>query len=126
MLAIEMKKIKVEMNTPIYLGLLSVLETSKTLMFEFWYVYVEPKYQQNAKLCYMDIGTFIIHIKTKDVYKDNANYAERRFNTSDYDVSRPLPIGKNEKMNGLVKNELGGKIMTEVVALRSCLFNGWW
>ena len=112
------------MNTPIYLGLLSVLETSKTLMFEFWYVYVEPKYQQNAKLCYMDIGIFIIHIKTKDVYKDNANYAERRFKTSHYDVSRPLPIGKNEKMNGLVKNELGGKIMTEVVALRSCLFNG--
>ena len=71
----------------------------------------------------MDTGTFIIYIKTKDVYEDIANYVERRFNTSNYDVSRPLPIGKNEKMNGLVKNELEGKIMAEVVALRSFLFN---
>ena len=58
-----MKKIKVKMNRPIYLGM-SILQISKTLMYEFWYGYIKPKYQNNAKLCYMDADSFIIHIKT--------------------------------------------------------------
>ena len=49
----EMKKTKVKMNKPIYLGL-SILEISKTLMYEFWYDYMKPKYNDNIKLCYMD------------------------------------------------------------------------
>ena len=53
LLAIEMKKIKVKLNKPIYLGLL-ILEISKTLMYEFWYDCIKPKYQNNAKLHYMD------------------------------------------------------------------------
>ena len=57
-----MKKVKVKMNEPLYLGL-SILEISKTLMYEFWYDYIKPKYQQNVKLCYMDTGRLIIHIK---------------------------------------------------------------
>ena len=65
LLAIEMKKTKVKMNKPVYLGL-SILEISKTLMYEFWYDYIKPKYQNNAKLCYMDTDSFIIHIKTED------------------------------------------------------------
>ena len=69
LLAIEMKKIKVKMNKPVYLGLL-VLEISKTLMYEFWYDYIEPKYQNNATLCYMDKGSLIIYIKTEDFYED--------------------------------------------------------
>ena len=52
-LAIEMKKIKVKMNKPVYLEL-SILEIKKTLTYEFWYDYVKPKYQNNAKLCYME------------------------------------------------------------------------
>ena len=52
-----MKKIEVNMNKPVYLGL-SILEISKTLMYEFWYDYIKPKYQNNAKLCYMDIILF--------------------------------------------------------------------
>ena len=63
LLAIEMKKIKVKINMPIYLGM-SILQISKTLMYEFWYGYIKPKYQNNAKLCYMDADSFIIHIKT--------------------------------------------------------------
>ena len=58
-----MKKIKVKINMPIYLGM-SILQISKTLMYEFWYGYIKPKYQNNAKLCYMDADSFIIHIKT--------------------------------------------------------------
>ena len=68
LLAIEMKKIKVKMNN-VYLDL-SILEISKTLMYEFWYDYIKPKYQNNAKLCYMDTDSFIIRINTEDFYKD--------------------------------------------------------
>ena len=60
-----MKKAKVKMNRLAYLGL-SILEISKTLVFEFWYDYVKPKYLDNVKLCYMDADSFIMHIKTED------------------------------------------------------------
>ena len=84
LLAIEMKKTKVKMNKPAYLGL-SILEISKTLMYEFWYDYFKPKYQNNAKLCYMDTDSFIIHIKTEDFYKDIADDVKKRYDTSDYE-----------------------------------------
>ena len=117
LLAIEMKKTKPKMNKPVYLGL-SILEISKTLMYEFWYDYMKPKYGDNVKLCYMDTDSFIMHIEREDFYKDIANDVEKRFDTSNYEVNRPLPTGKNEKVIGLMKDELGGKIMTEFVALR--------
>ena len=63
LLAIEMQKIKGKMNKPVYLGL-SILEISKTLIYEFWYDYIKPKYQENLKLCYMEIDNLIIHVKT--------------------------------------------------------------
>ena len=117
LLTIEMKKTKLKMNKPIYLGL-SILEISKTLMYEFWYDYMKPKYSDKVKLCYMDTDSFIMHIKTEDFYKDIADDVEKRFDTSNYEVNRPLLIGKNKKVIGLMKDELGGKIMTEFVALR--------
>ena len=115
--AIEIKKIKVKMNNSVYLGL-SILEISKTLMCQFRYDYVKPKYQNNAKLCYMDTDSFNINIKTEDFYEDIAHDVEKRFDTSNYEVNRPLPKGKNKKVIGLMKDELGGKIMTEFAALR--------
>ena len=93
-----MKKTKVKMNKPIYLGL-SILEISKILMHEFQYNYMKPKYRDNVKLCYMDTDRFIMHIKTEGFYKD-------------------IAIGKNKKVIELMKDELGGKIMTEFVALK--------
>ena len=114
---IEMKKTKVKMNKPIYFGL-SILEISKILMYEFWYDYMKPKYNNNVKLCYMDMDSFIMDIKTNDFYKDIANDVENRFETSNYEVNRPLPMGKNKKVIGLMKDELGGKIITEFVTLR--------
>ena len=105
------------MNKPVYLDL-SVLEISKTLMYEFWFDYIKPQYQNNAKLCYMDTDSFIINIKTEDFYEDIANDVEKRFDTSNYEVNRPLPTGKNKNVIELMKNELGGNIMTEFVALR--------
>ena len=90
-------------------------------MYEFWYDYIKPKYQDKSKLCYMDTDSFIIHIKTEDFYKDIANDVEKWFDTSNYDENdkRPLPIGKNKKVIGLFKDELGGKIMIEFLGLRA-------
>ena len=114
---IEMNKIKVKMNKPIYLGL-SILEISKLSMYEFWYDYMKPKYGDNIKLCYMDTDSFIMNIKTEDFYKDIANDVKKRFDTSNYEVNRPLPTGKNKKVIGLMKDELGRRVITEFVALR--------
>ena len=114
---IEMKKTKVKMNKPIYLGL-SILEISKILMYEFWYDYMKPKYNDNVRLCYMDMDSFIMNIKTNDFYKDICDDVDNRFDTSNYEVKRPLPIGKNKKVIGLMKDELGGEIITEFIALR--------
>ena len=114
---IEMNKTKVKMNKLIYLGL-SILDISKILMYEFWYDYMKPKYNDNVKLCYMDTDSFIMNIKTNDFYKDIANDVEKRFDTSNYEVNRPLPTGKKKKVIGLMKDELGGKIITEFVTVR--------
>ena len=117
LLIIEMKKVRLKMNKPIYLGL-SILEISKIIMYEFWYDYMKKKYGDMVKLCYMDTDSLIMNIKTKDFYKDIAQDFEERFDTSNYDVDIPLPKGKNKKVIGLMKDELGGGIITEFVALR--------
>ena len=82
-LAIEMRNIQIIMNKPVYLGL-SMLDLSKTIMYEFWYDYVKPKYGENAKLCYMDTDSFIVHVKTDDIYKNIAEYIETKFNISNF------------------------------------------
>ena len=119
LLSIEMKKAKVKMNKPIYLGL-SILEISKTLMCEFCYDYMKGKYGNNVKFCYMHTDSFIMHKEEKieDFYEDIANDVEKRFDTSNYEVKRPLPTGMNKNVIGLMKDELGGKIMIEFYALR--------
>ena len=96
LLIMEMNKVEVKMNKPIYLGQ-AILDISKTLMYEFWYDYIKPKYGDKARLCYMDTDSFVMHIKTEDFYKDIAGDVERWFDTSNYDVKdkRPLSIGKN-------------------------------
>ena len=114
---IETKRTKVKMNKPTYLEL-SILEISKLLMYEFWYDYMKPKYGDNVKLCCMDTDSFIMIIKTEDFYKDIANDAEKRFDTSNYEVDRPLSTGKNNEVIGLMKDALGGRVITEFVALR--------
>ena len=113
-MAIEMKKTKVKMNKLIYLGM-SILDISKTLLYD----YIKPKYQDRAKLCYMDTDSFIIYIKTENFYENIANDVEKWFDTSnnDEDDKRSLPIDKDKKVIGLFKGELGGKIMKEFAGL---------
>ena len=92
----KMKKTEVKMNKPIYLGQ-AILDISKTLMYEFWYEYIKPKYKDIAKLCYMDTDSFIILVKTEDFYSDIDYNVKKWFDPSTYDKNdkRPLPIGIN-------------------------------
>ena len=119
----KMGKTKVVMNKPVYLGQ-AILDLSKIVMYEFHYDYMKPKYGENLKLCYMDTDSLMYHIKTKDFYEDIAKDVETRFNPSGYskEDARPLAIGLNKKIIGLMKDELGGKIITEFVALRPKLY----
>ena len=118
-MAMEMKKTRVKMNKPLYLGM-SILDISKMLMYKFWYNYFKPKYGDRAKLCYTDTDSFIIYIKTEDFFQDISNDVEKQFDTYNFDKNdkRPLPIGKNKKVSGLFKDELGGKTIIEVITLR--------
>ena len=109
-----MNKTRVKMNKSIYLGLL-ILDISKILMYD----YVKPKYGNRVKLCYMDRDSFIMSIKTNDFYNDISIDVDKRFDTSNYEIYRLLPTGKNKKVIGLMKDELGGKIITEFVTMKS-------
>ena len=73
-------------------------------MYEFWYGYLKPKYGDRIKFCYTDTDSLIFFIKTEDFYEDIADDVETRFDTSGYKVDRPLPVGKNKKMIGLMKD----------------------
>ena len=82
-------------------------------MFELWYDYVKSKYGENAKLCYMNADMFIVHVKADDIYKGIAEDVETRFDTSNYELERLLPKGKDKNVVGVMKDGLGGKIMNE-------------
>ena len=92
------------MSEPVYLGL-PILELNKMLMYEFWYDYVKPKYDEKAKLCYMDTDSLILYRKTTDIYIDITVDVGTRFDVSNYELDRLLP--KRKKVIGLMKDELG-------------------
>ena len=98
LMAIEIIKARVKMFKPLYLGM-SILDISKTLMYEVWYNYIGPKYEEKGKLCYTDTDSFIINTKTEDFFEDISHDVERWFDISNYDKNdkRPIPISKNKK-----------------------------
>ena len=120
----EMGKVRVVMNKPVYLSQ-AILDLSKTIMYEFHYDYMIPEYGDRLKLCYMDTDSLIYSIKTEDFYSDISPDVESRFDTSGYpnDGSGPLPVGKNKKVIGLMKDELGGERMKEFVSLRPKMYS---
>ena len=118
----EMGKIKAVMNKPVYLGQ-AKLDLSKIVMYEFHYNYMKRKYTEDKlTLCYMDIDSLIYDIETDDFYKDIADDVESRFDMSGYVPDRPLPVGKNKKVIGLMKDELGGGTMKEFITLRPKMY----
>ena len=122
LMSCEMGKVKVKMNKPVYLGQ-AILDLSKTIMYEFHYNYIKRKYNENnLKLLYMDTDSLVYDIKTETFYKDIAEDVETRFDTSGYEPDRPM-IGKNKKVIGLMKDELGGKIMKLFISLRPKMYS---
>ena len=111
-----MENTEIVKNKPVYLGL-SILELSEILMHEFWYDYVKPIYGEKSKLYDTDRDSFIVYIKRDDIYKGIEEDVETRFDTSNYEWDRPLAKGKSKKVIGLMKDKLGGKIMTKYVEL---------
>ena len=117
----EMGHTKVIMNKPVYLGQ-AILDLSKIVMYEFYYDYMKPK-SKDPQLCYMDTDSLVYHIKTEDFYADIADDVQTRFDMSGYNPDHPLPVGLNKKVIGIMKDELGGAIMTEFVTLRPKLYS---
>ena len=118
-----MGKVRVKMNKPVYLGQ-AILDLSKTIMYELHYVYMKKKYKESdLKLLYMDTDSLVYNIRTEDFYKDIAEDVETRFDTSRYETDKLLPIRENKKVIGLMKDELGGKIMKEFITLRPKMYS---
>ena len=113
-MAIKMKKTKVKMNKPIYLGM-SILDISKTLMYQFSYDYIKPKYQDRAKLCYMDTDNFANYIKIEDFIKTLLMMSK---NGLTYQTTEKMIKDRFQQIRTR-KDELGGKIMKEFVALKA-------
>ena len=86
------------MNNPVFLGL-SILDLIKSVMYEFWYDYINLKYGEKSKVCKLDIDNFIVH----DIYKDIAKDVDTRFETSNFQLDRTLPKGRNKNVIGLMK-----------------------
>ena len=115
--AVVMGKTEIKINKPVYLGQ-AILDVSKTPMYEFHYDCMRRKYGSKVKLCYMDIDSFVYEIESEDFTgtlqtmwrKGLIRVDIQRMKTGHY------PLEKNKKVIRLMKDELGGKIMTEFVA----------
>ena len=124
LVSVHMKKTSLTMNKPVYLGM-SILDLSKTLMFDFHYQYIKPKYGNKAKLLFTDTDSFLYEIQTEDFYKDISGDVRDRFDTSDYPKGHPsgIPQGVNKKVLGMFKDEAAGKNIKEFVGLRAKLYS---
>ena len=124
LIAVHMHKTKLKLNKPIYLGM-SILELSKTLMYDFHYNYIKPKYGENAELLFTDTDSLMYEIRTGDFYKDISPDVEKMFDTSNYPKEHEsgIKIGVNKKVIGMMKDECGGKQIEEFVGLRSKLYS---
>ena len=124
LVSVHLKKTSLTMNKPVYLGM-CILDLSKTIMYDFHYNYIKPKYENKAKLLFTDTDSFMYEIETEDFYKDISEDVKDRFDTSDYPENHPsgIPTGINKKVLGMFKDEAAGKIIKEFVGLRAKLYS---
>ena len=124
LISVHMKKTSLTMNKPVYLGM-CILDLSKTIMYDFHYNYIKPKYGVKAKLLFTDTDSFMYEIETEDFYKDISKDVKDRFDTSDYPENHPsgIPTGINKKVLGMFKDEAAGKRIKEFVGLRAKLYS---
>ena len=124
LVSVHMKKTSLLMIKPVYLGM-CILDLSKTIMYDFHYNYIKPKYGVKAKLLFTDTDSLMYEIETEDFYKDILEDIKDRFDTSDYPENHPsgIPTGINKKVLGMFKDEAAGKIIKEFVGLRAKLYS---
>ena len=124
LIAVHLKRTKLKFNKPVYCGM-AILDLSKTLMYEFHYKYILPKYGEKVKVLFTDTDSLCYEIETEDFFKDISNDVEETFDTSDFDKNHPsgIPTGKNKKVPGLMKDEACEKIIEEFVGLRAKLYS---
>ena len=124
LIGVHMKKTSLTMDKPIYLGM-SISDLSKTVMYNFHYEYIKPKYGDKAKLLFTDTDSLMYQIETKDFFKDISGDVNKWFDTSNFPSVHPsgIPTGCNNKMLGKFKDEAGGKIIEEFVGLRAKLYS---
>ena len=130
LVAIHMKRTKLTFNKPVYCGM-AILDLSKTLMYDFHYNGILPKYGKKAseanrvKLLFTDTDSLCYEIETEDFFQDISGDVEAKFHTSNFPKDHPsgIPTGKNKKVPGLMKDEAGGKIIEEFVGLRAKLYS---
>ena len=122
--AIEMRKTQIYFNKPVYLGM-CILDLSKTLMYDFHYNYIKPKYGERAKLLFTDTDSLAYEIQTEDFYRDISPDVQAKFDTSNFSENHPsgILVGANKKVVGMFKDEAGGKIIEEFVGLRAKLYS---
>lgn len=120
--AIQMKPDSIILDKPIYIGF-SVLELSKSHMFDFHYSVMKPHYKEKIQICYTDTDSFLYSIQTEDIYKDIRIKFHQYFDTSNYPANNIYAIEpRNHKVPGLFKDELGGQNIEEFIGLRSKLY----
>lgn len=121
LVAVHMNKTQIYFNKPIHLGM-SILDLSKTLMYDFHYNYIKKKYGDKAKLLFTDTDSLAYEIKTKDVYKDINPDVDIIFDTSNFPQDHPIKVGNRKRALGLLKDEAGGKQIIEFVGLRPKMY----
>ena len=124
LIAVHMKKTEVYFNKPVYEGQ-AILDLSKTLMFDFHYKYIKPKYGKKAELLFTDTDSLMYQIQTEDFYKDISKDVKSKFDTSDYPKDHPSGIltGENKKVIGMFKDEVAGEQITHFIGLRPKLYS---
>jgi len=123
LVAVHMKKTELVFNKPVYIGM-SILDLSKTLMYDFHYKYIKKKYGSKANLLFTDTDSHCYEIETEDFNKDISADVQDKFDTSNFTPNHPsgIPTGINKKVPGMFKDEAGGEIITEFVGLRAKLY----
>ena len=124
LVAFHMKKTKLVFNKPLYLGM-CILDSSKTLMYDFHCNHIKSKYGDKAKLLFTDTDSLMYEIQTEDFYKDISVDVKLKFDTSNYCSNHPsgIPSGFNKKVIGMFKDEVGGYFTDQFVGLRVKLYS---
>ena len=122
LIGVHLKRIKLTFNKPVYCGM-AILDLSKTLIYDFHYRYILPKFGKKQKLLFTDTDSLCYEIETDDFFKDIADDVGGMFDTSNFDMNHSSGIqGKNKKVPGMMKDEAGGKIIEGFVGLRAKLY----